>query len=646
MTWTVAVYALLAVVLGGGLAWYERSRPPARMVALVAALAALAVAGRLVLAPIPNVVATTDIVLITGYAVGAAPGFAVGALAAVVSNLWLGQGPWTPWQMAGWGMVGVGGAALAVATRHRLGRGGLAVACGFAGLAYGALLDLSVMVTYGGEQSLDRYLALSARGIPFNVAHAAGNVVLALAAGPALVRMISRYRSRFEFTWHQTPAPSQGPRMSGDGRASARGVALPLVALVLAGSLALPVQARAGGAAPARQWLERAQNPDGGFGPSAGSGSSVAITGWAVLGLESAGRNPVDVRRAGRSPIGYLRSQAPGLRSTGDLERTILALEGAGVSPRRFGGRDLVAQLRRRRSRSGSFEGEVNLTAFGILALRAASASASALAGPATWLREAQNGDGGWGFQPRVGSDPDSTGAVLQALVAAGGGGGATRRGVTYLRRTQRGNGGFALAVGGPTNSQSTAWAIQGLVAAGVDPAAVRAHGRTPLDYLARRQAGDGHYRYSSSSDQTPVWVTGQALLAVNRKAFPLAAVPRAAVPRAPAGGRSAPQAKPGSGTGASSGGGGSASSAGGGTATGGQVASGGGSAEPGGAQRAPSGVSAELASGGSASAPAAADAPSGDDGGPGTTAYVAAGFGVLVTALVAGFFWYRRRLP
>src|SRR5947208_5249658 len=202
MSWEAYAYLLLAVVLVGGFAWYERSRPPARMVALVAALAALAVAGRLVFAPIPNVVATTDIVLITGYAVGPAPGFAVGALAAAVSNLWLGQGPWTPWQMAGWGCVGLGGAALAAATGRRLSRGGLAVACGLAGLAYGALLDLSVMVTYGGQQSLDRYLALSARGVPFNVAHAVGNVALALAAGPALVRMISRYRSRFEFEWH------------------------------------------------------------------------------------------------------------------------------------------------------------------------------------------------------------------------------------------------------------------------------------------------------------------------------------------------------------------------------------------------------------------------------------------------------------
>ena len=107
-------------------------------------------------------------------------------------------------------MVGLGGAALGAVTGRRLGRFGLAIACGLAGFAYGALLDFSVMVSYGGEQSLDRYLAISARGLPFNVAHAAGNVVLALAAGPALVRMISRYRDRFEFRWRPAGAAPLG----------------------------------------------------------------------------------------------------------------------------------------------------------------------------------------------------------------------------------------------------------------------------------------------------------------------------------------------------------------------------------------------------------------------------------------------------
>ena len=205
MTWQLTSFACLVGVLVCGGVWYERTRPSAKIVAMVAALAALAVAGRVVLAPIPNVVATTDIVLFTGYAIGGAPGFAVGALAALVSNFWLGQGPWTPWQMGGWGMVGIGGAVLAGASGRQLGRFGLAFWCGFAGLAYGALLDLSVMVTYGGEQSLDRYLALAARGLPFNIAHAAGNVAFALLAGPALVRMLLRFRERIEVRWQPAP---------------------------------------------------------------------------------------------------------------------------------------------------------------------------------------------------------------------------------------------------------------------------------------------------------------------------------------------------------------------------------------------------------------------------------------------------------
>lgn len=525
MSWQAAGFALLVLVLLGGFAWYERFRPPSRIVALVAALAALAVAGRLVLAPVPNVVATTDIVLFTGYAIGAGPGFTVGALAALVSNFWLGQGPWTPWQMAGWGLVGVGGAALAAVSGRRLGRWGLAAACGAAGLAYGALLDLSVMVSYGGEQSLERYLALSARGLPFNIAHAAGNVALALVAGPALVRMLLRYRARFQFHWREAPSPRAAG--SPTRRAAGAGTALLVLLLASAASLAGPEgRAHAGGAESTRAWLERAQNGDGGFGTAPGASSSPAMTGWAMLGLEAAGRNPLDVRRDGRTPVDYLRGRAGDLRSTGDLERTILTVVGAGMSPRSFAGRDLVAALRDRRLRDGSFQGQVNLTAFGILALRAAGSTGLVVS--ATWLRRMQNADGGWGFRPGASSDPDSTGAVLQALKAAGEGGGAVSTGVGYLRRVQERDGGWALAEQGPSNSQSTAWAVQGLVAAGVNAAPVSEGGRGPFDFLAARRAGDGHYRYSASSDQTPVWVTGQALLAVARESFPLAAVPRA----------------------------------------------------------------------------------------------------------------------
>jgi len=206
MSWFAGSAAILVVVLVAGFAWYERSRPSSRMLALVATLAALAALGRVAFAPLPNVKPTTDIVLLSGFALGGAPGFAVGAVAALASNLFYGQGPWTPWQMGAWGLVGLVGAALGAASGRRLGRVPLAVACAAAGLLYGAILDYSTWVTFSGARSLDGYLAFSASSLSFNIAHAVGNVVFCLAFGPAFVRALLRFRERFEVRWEPIAA--------------------------------------------------------------------------------------------------------------------------------------------------------------------------------------------------------------------------------------------------------------------------------------------------------------------------------------------------------------------------------------------------------------------------------------------------------
>lgn len=627
MSWQLASFAALALVLATGFAWYERARPDARIVALVAALAALAVAGRLALAPVPNVVGTTDVALLTGYALGGPPGFVVGALAAPISNIWLGQGPWTIWQMGAWGLAGLAGAGLAALAGRELNRLALALACGAMGLVYGALLDLSVMVTYGGEQSLDRYLALAARGVPFNAAHALGNFAIALVAGPALVRIIRRYRERLEFRWHPAGV-----------------LPVALATLVLAAGAASPPPAAAGVDA-ARAWLERARESSGGYAATPGGAPNPQMTGWALLGLEAAGRNPLDVGPRDRTPIDYLERSADRIRSINELELAILGLEGAGLNSRRFAGRDLVADLRARQRGDGSWQGQVNLTAYAVLALRAGGARAG-VAVARRWLREARNADGGWGFGPGQPSDPDSTGAAMQGL----GRGGALVEAVAYLRRTQRREGGWGLNETGVTNSQSTAWAVQGLVAAGVDPARVRKRERSGLDYLAARQRTDGSYAYSASSAQTPVWVTSQALLAAGREALPIEPVPRAsgggvAGPTPDVAAGAAPPARTDPDTDSA------ATTAVGGT---GQRA---GGRKPGkddnrrneGAdtsrgprpQRGAPTAATVLAEQASGSAPA-----EDEDEGPPLALVTGGGLGALALALAAGGLWYRRRLP
>jgi energy-coupling factor transport system substrate-specific component len=637
MTWQVAVFVGLAIILVAGFAWYERSKPTARLIALIAALAALAVAGRLIFAPIPNVVATTDVVLITGFALGAAPGFAVGALSAPISNIWLGQGPWTVWQMAGWGMVGLGGALLAVLSRRRVNRLGLASACALAGFAYGALLDYSTMVTYGGEQSLDRYLALSARGLPFNVAHAAGNFAIALAAGPALVRMVARFRTRLQFTWPVAEA-----------------VPIVIVAVLGTGVVGLVRAQPAPAASSAVSWLRDAQSGDGGFAATPGQSSSPAMTGWVMLGLEAAGVNPQDVRAGGETPITYLRSEVDRLKSVGDLERTILALEGAGLDPHRFAGENLVSNLRSKRDRDGSVDGQVNLTAFYTLAMRATGADSGSLKRSAKWLRSAQNSDGGWGIAPKAPSESDSTGAALQGLIAAGARGKSADQGASWLRRAQQKGGAWALGSSGILNAQSTAWAVQGLLAAGSGAGQVDEAQR----YLAKLHAADGHYRYSAASDQTPIWVTAQVLTATNRKPFPLAQVPRKTRPPAhqekPSGGgggthqaqgghsdqvRPSQQRNgPSHGNGGQSGGQGSGARAGGAEPP----------AQPAAAESTtPSGTDATTSAVPLAEdtlrAPTLANA---EDDSDSTVIWLIAGFTVLAAALAGGFLWYRNRLP
>jgi energy-coupling factor transport system substrate-specific component len=508
VSWELASFLVLGLVLAGGFAWYELKRPPSQVVALVAALAALAVAGRVALAPIPNVVATTDIVLFAGYAIGAAPGFAVGALAGLVSNFWLGQGPWTPWQMAGWGLTGVFGAGLCLVTRGRAGRLTLTAACGLAGVLYGALLNFSLMASYGGELSWARFLTLEVRAIPFDAAHAIGNIALALVAGPAMIRMLTRFRERFE--WRPTLGPAAAP-LAG----------LLLVAVLCAAAAAPPRARAAGDVRGAVHWLATKQNRDGGFSSNPGGSSSIAITNWAMLGFEAAGRNPMDVSRGPNSAVAYLRHESARINSTGDLARTVLALGGAGVEPRHFAGRNLVAELRGRQRRNGSFEGWPNMTAYSVLALRAAG-SHSGLKGSLEWLRRVQNRDGGWGVVRGAPSDADTTGAVLQVIRHSR----AARRALGYLRHAQRHNGGYSVGGSGAVNTQSTAWAVQGMLAAGRNPARFGKH--SSLHYLTAHQARDGHFRYSTSSDQTPVWVTGQVLVAVSLDPLPIAAIPRA----------------------------------------------------------------------------------------------------------------------
>jgi energy-coupling factor transport system substrate-specific component len=197
-----AALSLLLVALalvGAGFIWLEAGPGSAKEVALVAVLGGVAAAGRVLFTAVPGVQPVTVVVVAAGAALGARVGFAVGAVAALVSNFYLGQGAWTPWQMLAWGGCGVVGALAARVIRNRWAFAALCFALGF---AFGSAMDL--WHWYGfAPHTWEALTAVYARGISFSAAHAIGNVVFALAVGPELRRLLERYgrRLRVEVVW-------------------------------------------------------------------------------------------------------------------------------------------------------------------------------------------------------------------------------------------------------------------------------------------------------------------------------------------------------------------------------------------------------------------------------------------------------------
>jgi energy-coupling factor transport system substrate-specific component len=181
-----------AALVVAGVAWFEPGTDSTCKLAVIATLAAAAAAGRVLFAAVPGVQPVTVIAIVAGAALGVRAGVATGALAAFVSNLFLGQGIWTPQQMLGWGACGAVGALLAPAIRNRWALAAVAAVLGFA-----FSVSMDVWLWYGfSPHTFPALAAVVGRGLWFDVSHAAGNVAIALAAGPELRRMLDRYGAR------------------------------------------------------------------------------------------------------------------------------------------------------------------------------------------------------------------------------------------------------------------------------------------------------------------------------------------------------------------------------------------------------------------------------------------------------------------
>ncbi len=274
--------------------------------------------------------------------------------------------------------------------------------------------------------------------------------------------------------------------------------------------------------AKALMYLKTRQQDDGGFAEP-GSQSSEKLTAWAVCAISAAGFDPKNFLTNEISPIDYLSKRAKSASRLTDFSVLCLAVSAAGENPKSFGGVNLVSKIKSNLNPDGHIGSMINDHTWALIALAAAGEPVPKTA--VEWLAARQNIDGGFGYSEQSGSDPDDTGAVIQALVASGmeKSDQVIKRAVMYLRFCQAEDGGFSWQ-GEASNVASTAWAVQGLAASGEDPGSEswRSSEGTPIEYLLSMQEEDGHYRHSQNLDSYPCWMTVQVIPALLKRPFPI----------------------------------------------------------------------------------------------------------------------------
>ncbi|MEG2260495.1 MAG: ECF transporter S component [Raoultibacter sp.] len=181
-------------------AHFEASRPALRQIMPTVVLAALAAAGRILFAPIPSFKPVAAICILAGVVFGRRSGFMVGALAALVSNFFFGQGPWTPWQMYAWGLVGYGAGVLADTgcfQRHP----STLYAYGFASaLFYGLILNSWFIIGFVHPLTWPAALLAYGAGLPFDCIQGAATLVFLCALYAPWKKKLERIKQKYAIT--------------------------------------------------------------------------------------------------------------------------------------------------------------------------------------------------------------------------------------------------------------------------------------------------------------------------------------------------------------------------------------------------------------------------------------------------------------
>lgn len=188
-------YSLWAFIFIGLAAFSSSWKLNAEEIIIIGALAAIAAVGRTIFAPLPSIQPVSFIIICSAVVFGWRTGIMVGILSAFVSNLLLGQGPWTLWQMLAWGLMGF---AAGVIFYDRNRSKATKMVFGFiAGIMFGWIMNLWYLVSYVDAVSWAGILLAYGASFFMDLLHALSNVVFIALLADSLEKILFRIRNKY-----------------------------------------------------------------------------------------------------------------------------------------------------------------------------------------------------------------------------------------------------------------------------------------------------------------------------------------------------------------------------------------------------------------------------------------------------------------
>ncbi len=174
---------------------FERLKNTPRELAVIAVMTALSVVGRVVFMEIPAFKPITALIVITGIAFGTEAGFVTGSLSALISNIFFGQGPWTPFQMLSWGIIGFLSGLLH--GRKKVGVIWLIILGIIAGAGFSLMMDIWTAISYDGKIILSRYFVFIGASLPFMLTYVISNIVFLLLLANPMMKQTTRIKEKY-----------------------------------------------------------------------------------------------------------------------------------------------------------------------------------------------------------------------------------------------------------------------------------------------------------------------------------------------------------------------------------------------------------------------------------------------------------------